>query len=36
MENAAWLDWIAGGVAIGILVGGLVMLLKGVVAMNKE
>lgn len=35
MENTVWLDWIAGGLAIVILLGGLLMLLKGVAAMNK-
>jgi hypothetical protein len=30
------LDWIAGGLAIAILIGGLVMLLSGVSAMNKK
>lgn len=36
MENTALLDWIAGGLAIVILLGGLVMLLKGVSAMNRQ
>jgi hypothetical protein len=36
MEATGWLDWIAGGLAIVILVGGLVMLLKGVTAMNRK
>jgi len=36
MENTAWLDWIAGGLAIVILLGGLLMLFKGVAAMNKN
>jgi hypothetical protein len=36
MESAGWLDWVAGGMAIAILVGGLVMLLSGVSAMNRR
>lgn len=36
MENTVWLDWIAGGMAIVILAGGLFMLLKGVAAMNRQ
>jgi hypothetical protein len=36
MENTAWLDWIAGGLAIAILLGGMVMLLSGVSAMNQK
>jgi hypothetical protein len=36
MESTGWLDWLAGGLAIVILVGGLVMLLSGVSAMNKK
>jgi hypothetical protein len=36
MASTGWLDWIAGGLAIGILIGGLVMLLSGVSAMNKK
>jgi hypothetical protein len=36
IETTGWLDWIAGGVAIAILVGGLVMLLSGVSAMNRK
>ena len=31
-----WLDWIAGGLAIVILLGGLFMLLNGVSAMNQD
>jgi hypothetical protein len=36
MASTGWLDWIAGGLAIAILIGGLVMLLSGVSAMNKK
>jgi hypothetical protein len=36
MENIAWLDFVAAGVAIVVLLGGLVMLLSGVSAMNKK
>jgi hypothetical protein len=34
METAAWMDWLTGGLAIGILLGGLVMLFKGVSAIK--
>jgi hypothetical protein len=36
MENTGWLDFLAGGVAIAILMGGLVMLLNGVSAMDRK
>jgi hypothetical protein len=36
MKTAAWMDWLAGGLAIVILLGGLVMLLSGVSAMNRK
>jgi hypothetical protein len=36
MENAPWMDWLAGGIAIFILISGLVMLLSGVSAMNRK
>jgi hypothetical protein len=36
METAAWMDWIAGGTAAVILLGGLVMLFGGVGAMNQR
>lgn len=36
MENTNWLDFLAGGVAIAILIGGLVMLLSGVSAMDRK
>jgi hypothetical protein len=36
MENAAWMDWLAGGLAGVILLGGLVMLFGGVSAMNQR
>jgi hypothetical protein len=36
METTGWLDWMAGILAIGILLGGLIMLLKGVAAMNRN
>jgi hypothetical protein len=34
--ETGWLDVVAGGLAIAILVGGLVMLLSGVSAMNRK
>jgi hypothetical protein len=34
--ESSWLDWIAGGLAIVILLGGLFMLLSGVSAMNQD
>ncbi len=36
METNTPLDWVLGGLAIAILIGGLVMLLSGVSAMNKK
>jgi hypothetical protein len=36
MENTGWLDFLMGGMAIAILVGGLVMLLSGVSAMDRK
>jgi len=36
METNTSLDWVLGGLAIAILIGGLVMLLSGVSAMNKK
>jgi len=36
METNTPLDWVLGGLAIAILLGGLVMLLSGVSAMNKK
>ncbi len=36
MEDTGWLDFLAGGVAIAILIGGLVMLLSGVSAMDRK
>jgi hypothetical protein len=36
IENPAWLDWIAGGLAIAIFLGGLFLLLSGVSAMNQK
>jgi hypothetical protein len=35
VASTTWLDGLAGGLAIVILIGGLVMLLKGVSAMDK-
>ena len=35
MENTTWLDWIVGGVAIVILLGGMIMLIRGTSAMGK-
>jgi hypothetical protein len=34
--ETGWLDWIAGGFAIAIVIGGLAMLLSGVSAMNRK
>jgi hypothetical protein len=34
--QTAWIDWIAGGIALVILLGGMVMLLSGVGAMNQK
>lgn len=36
MDNTVWLDWLAAGVAIAIVVAGLLMLIRGVSAMNKQ
>lgn len=36
MENTGWLDFLMGGLAIAILLGGLVMLLNGVSAMDRK
>ncbi|MBF2049510.1 MAG: NAD synthetase [Elainella sp. C42_A2020_010] len=36
MESTAWMDWLAGGLAAVILLGGLVMLFSGVSAMNQR
>lgn len=36
MESAAWMDWLAGGIAIVILLGGLFMLFDGVSGMNQD
>lgn len=36
MENTAWLDWALGGLAIIILLAGLVMLFGGVATMNRK
>ncbi|WP_315874637.1 NAD synthetase [Thermocoleostomius sinensis] len=36
MEPIGWIDWLAGMLAIMILASGLVMLLKGVSAMNRN
>ncbi len=35
MENTGWLDLLIGGVAITILVGGLILLFKGISSMPK-
>lgn len=35
MENALWMDWILGGLAVSILAGGLWMLLNGVSEMGR-
>lgn len=32
METTAWLDAIAGGLALAIVIGGLIMLFKGMSA----
>jgi hypothetical protein len=36
METAGWMDWIVGGLAVAILLGGLVMLFSGVSVMNRK
>ena len=36
MENTGWLDFLMGGMAIAILISGLVMLLSGVSAMDRK
>lgn len=36
MENTGWLDFLMGGLAIAILLGGLIMLLNGVSAMDRK
>lgn len=36
METPVWMDWLAGGLAAVILLGGLVMLFGGVSAMNRK
>jgi hypothetical protein len=36
MEDTGWLDFLMGGMAIAILMGGLVMLLSGVSAMDRK
>jgi hypothetical protein len=35
MENMTWLDAVVGGVAIAIVIGGLVLLFQGVRSINK-
>ncbi|MGD1805991.1 hypothetical protein ACP6PL_11205 [Dapis sp. BLCC M126] len=35
MENTGWLDLLIGAVAITILVGGLILLFKGISSMQK-
>ncbi|HEY9646945.1 MAG TPA: hypothetical protein V6C88_11275 [Chroococcidiopsis sp.] len=36
IDDTASLDWILGGLAIAILVGGMLLLFKGVFAMGNE
>ena len=36
MENSNWLDLAFGGVALLIVVGGLLMLFSGISAMDKK
>jgi hypothetical protein len=36
METPVWMDWLTGGLAAVILLGGLVMLFGGVSAMNRK
>ncbi|WP_347179296.1 NAD synthetase [Roseofilum acuticapitatum] len=36
MENTQVLDWIAGGLAIAIAIGGLVMLFQGLAGFNEQ
>lgn len=35
MENS-WMDWVLGGLALLILLSGLIMLLSGVKGMNDQ
>ncbi len=35
MENTAWLDAVVGGLAIAIVIGGLVLLFQGVRSINR-
>ncbi|MBD1924251.1 hypothetical protein H6F77_24735 [Microcoleus sp. FACHB-831] len=36
MENTAWLDLVTGGIAIAILISGIAMLLRGVLAFGDK
>ncbi|HEY9877612.1 MAG TPA: hypothetical protein V6D29_04100 [Leptolyngbyaceae cyanobacterium] len=36
MENAAWMDWLLGGMALSMLAGGLWMLFSGVKDMGGQ
>lgn len=35
MDTAPWMDWVLGGLAAAILLGGLVMLLSGVRELDR-
>ncbi len=35
MENSGWLDLLSGGLAVAILIGGLILLFKGISSMPK-
>jgi hypothetical protein len=36
METNTWLDWILGGLALSMLLGGLLMLFNGVQGMDGK
>ncbi|WP_338438669.1 hypothetical protein [Synechococcus elongatus] len=36
MPDAAWMDWIAGGLAIVVFVGGLVMMFTGILTSKNR
>jgi hypothetical protein len=36
MQDAVWLDWTLAGIAIAILSGGMLLLLSGILNMNKK
>lgn len=36
MNTPVWLDWLTGGLAIVIVLGGLLMLFRGVSVMGRK